>query len=290
MAPPRGGRLWEGTEDRPLQRSEGAQTQSWGGPAPAPEALGCASLRGLVAPGAVGVARAHRGVWGCVALRAVSVGVPGVYSLRSPCTLTSGHLGSTPAPPRPSLPPHLQSTGLRGPQQRRGQPAVGQRSHHPGLPPRRVTRGVSLGSGFGEWGAAWRTDGGRSGGPGSCTSQPRGAALGDGGFWAGGAGPAPPFRKQHPAPHRVRDPRPLAQPGPPELQAKRLGLVYFWSFNWLGEGRPVKRDLTGGHWEFEGLRRKESEFPFISQSRPQSGPAGGENRDELKSSGNLEGS
>lgn len=52
---------------------------------------------------------------------------------------------------------------------------------------------------------------------------------------------------------------------PPKLQEKpALGFVYFWSFNWLGEEVSlVKGDLTVGHCEFEGLRKKERKgFPL----------------------------
>lgn len=105
LARPRGG---------PLQGSEGARNTVPVGALHLPQGPQARLPGGLVAPAAVGVARVHTGVWGCVALREVRVRVPHVYLLRSPCTVTSGHLGSTPAPLDPAS-PHLRSTGLRGP-------------------------------------------------------------------------------------------------------------------------------------------------------------------------------
>lgn len=103
--------------------------------------------------------------------------------------------------------------------------------------------------------------------PSSCLELPllRSEGLLSGGTPGGGDRPSTPFWKAVQCPPSGKGPPPPQRP--PKLQEKpALGRVYFWSFNWLGkEVSLVKRDLTVGHSEFEGLRRKEREglFPFI---------------------------
>lgn len=106
--------------------------------------------------------------------------------------------------------------------------------------------------------------------------------------------PVPHPSPQHTAPRRVgASGRPLLlRVQPPKLQEKPApGFVYFWSFHWLGEEVSLVRgDLTVGHREFEGLRKKErkgfplhpprSRGPLLTKTGPLSrdlnaSPAGG---------------
>lgn len=86
---------------------------------------------------------------------------------------------------------------------------------------------------------------------------------------------------QHPAPVK-EGPTLSLLPSPPSRatgKGSSGSCLFLESVRWLGkEVSLVKRDLTVGHCEFEGLRRRERDGPFPSicpRAGPRRSPAGG---------------